>query len=380
MIKSLKKYQVQLTPFEATKDWALNNFENQNLLLTEDDWPIALEFLDYGDGTELPQSNTFCDIALEQQDDDRATIEEGLKVTGPFYPDTDPQNQDKTYQRPIWYQVRAMFYDNFLNPTQVWGSENIDFELSKTKRKLADKFRLYDLPRNVFGDKMTPKTINLYDNSLDDAFDITDDGNGNLFAGTEIFSHKQEVGDFLNGFITGSNHYCDWYWANGEIVYRDYPTLTMSFWLGEMIDWLKRDSASVRVGFSIGNVQDFPVIDYPVMSMSFARGYSTQSAFPVIITGSYPAETSSLSVSFAYGDSEETVQVITSSFDSSSLSASFVSGSYNLTTFVETLSFDSTSMNMNFVSGNYNFTTYVQTMSFHSASLGMLFRNGIYGP
>ena len=28
MVKLLKKYQIQITPFEATKDWALNNIHD----------------------------------------------------------------------------------------------------------------------------------------------------------------------------------------------------------------------------------------------------------------------------------------------------------------------------------------------------------------
>ena len=186
MIKLLKKYQVQSMPFDASKKWSVNNTDNDNLLLTEDDYPIALEFLDYGDGTDYPIDNNSCDIALEQQDANVATVEEGLKVTGPFYPNSDPTNFDGTYKRSIYYQVKSMFYNVYLDPTKIWGNENIDFQLSETKRKLSDKFRLIDIPRMVFGSKIIPKTVVAFDNSLDNAYTITDDGNGNLFAGKNL--------------------------------------------------------------------------------------------------------------------------------------------------------------------------------------------------
>ena len=213
MIKLLKKYQVQLTPFEATKDWSLSNVNNDDLLLPEDtgsEVAIAQEIIDYSSG--FPVDNYICDIALEQQDDDLAILEDGLKITGIFYPDIDPTNNDGTYKRSIYYQIRTMFYNMYRDPTEIWGLENIDFELSKTKRKLSDKFRLINIPRNVFGDKITPKSLNIFDNTLDNDYSITDDGNGNVFAGTNLFSHQQEIGEYKNEFDSSSaSSYCDLY-------------------------------------------------------------------------------------------------------------------------------------------------------------------------
>lgn len=217
MVKSLKKYEIQLTPFAATKHWTLNNTDNSNLLLTEDNFPIALEFLDYGDGRTLPVVNSACDIALEQQNNDLANLTEGLKVTGPFYPETDPQNLDGTYKRPIYYQVKTLFYNTYLDPTKIWGVENIDFQESKTQRQLSDRFRLIDIPKNVFGDKITPLSVNMFDNTLDNNYLITDDGNGNLFAGTNLFSNQQELGEYRNNFKMGSSSFCDFYWSGSAV-------------------------------------------------------------------------------------------------------------------------------------------------------------------
>jgi len=214
MIKSLKKYQIQTTPFNATKDWSINNKDNDNLLLTEDDYPIALEFIDYGGGDELPSVNSLCDIALEQQIYNSVKLNEGLKTTGIFYPENDPKNLDGTYQRPIYNQIKTVFYNNYLDPIKIFGLENIDFELSKTKKLLSDKFILFNIPKNIFGDKIIPNSINIIDTTLDNDYIFTDDGNGNLLAGTNIFSHYQEIGEYENNFEEGSSSFCNYYWNN----------------------------------------------------------------------------------------------------------------------------------------------------------------------
>lgn len=220
MIKLLKQYQIQVTPFVATKDWYLNNTDNENLILFEstgsdDGLPIALEFIDYGDGSQLPTTNSLCDIALEQQTNDLATTQIGLNVKGIFYPNIEPINVDGTYKRSIYHQVKTMFYNLYLNPSKIWGIENIDFPLSQTQRLLSDEFRLVDIPRMAYGDKIIPNTIVIYDNTLDNPYIIKDDGNGNLFAGSNLFSHQQELGEYINEFITNeTSSYCNYYWNN----------------------------------------------------------------------------------------------------------------------------------------------------------------------
>jgi hypothetical protein len=104
--------------------------------------------------------------------------------------------------------------NNFQNPVQTWDINNIDFTLSKTKRKISDKFRLFDVPQNIYGDRIIPKTIVLHDYSVDTEFDITDDGNGNLVAGTNLFSRQQEIGEFNNNFKVGNDNSCDGYWSD----------------------------------------------------------------------------------------------------------------------------------------------------------------------
>lgn len=205
-----------MSPFQATKDWALNNTDNSNLLLYEstgsdDGVPIAFEYVDYDSGIGLPVTNSQCDIALETQDSDRVIFREGENVTGPFYPDTDPTNPDGTYKRSIYHQIKASFYNDYRDFTKLLGIEKLDFELSKTKRRLEDNIKMFDIPRVVFGDKIIPNTVEIPSNTLDNNFIITDDGNGNLYAGINLFSKQQEIGDFYNVFVSGSSFDCSTY-------------------------------------------------------------------------------------------------------------------------------------------------------------------------
>jgi len=211
MIKSLKKYQINTVPFTTTKDWQLSNVINDDLVLTEADEGILMEYVDYGNGSGLPELNTECLIALEQQEDDKLKFREGQKRTGIFYPDDEPVNQDGTFKRVVYSQIKTLFYNNYKNPAQLWGMENIDFPNSKTIKFITDKMRIFDVVPRVLGEKILENSVHITDNSIDNNYDIVDDGHNNLFAGTNIFSRVQEIGEFTNEFATGSINNCSNY-------------------------------------------------------------------------------------------------------------------------------------------------------------------------
>ena len=358
MIKLLKQYQVQVTPFAATKDWNLNNSDNDNLLLfestgSEDGLPIALEFLDYGDGSGYPVENALCDIALEQQTNDLATSQTGLNVKGIVNVDTEPLNDDGTYKRSIYHQVKTMFYNSYLDPSKIWGIENIDFTLSQTQRNLSDQFRLIDVPRSVYGDKIVPKSVRVYDNTLDNVYLIQDDGNGNLFAGKNLFSHQQELGEYINEFISHlSSSYCDDYWANHDHVTTETASMQIAFFGGRIESQLHTDTASMQIGFVYGSTQLMPpLIDYPVFNgILFVSGSTVNTVITDSSSVDYPVFTS---MSFVSGS-----LITTTIFDSSSVDYPvfnrifFVSGSQVTTTFLVTMSFNQMNSSIGFVGGN----------------------------
>lgn len=232
MLKSLHKNDTQTLPYIATKNWRLSNVANEDLILMEhggfDGLPVALEYLDYTPSGPLI---TFagCNIAKEQQSLDRVTPRSGLKTTGIFYPELDPVNSDGTFQRVIYSQIVTTFYNKYRDPTKIWGLEEIDFERSQTKRFVADKFKLFIVPRTTFGEKVLENTVVLYDTTTDNNYTITDDGHCNLFAGTNLFSRQQEVSHHPNEYQLGFDHLCDVYNSNtgspsGIII------LTASLW------------------------------------------------------------------------------------------------------------------------------------------------------
>ena len=380
MIKSLKKYQVQLTPFNATKEWSLNNTNNDAFLITEDGFGIALEFLDYGDGTDninFPFDNAFCNISLEQQCSDLIMVEEGLKVLGSFYPDIDPKNEDNTYKRSIYYQIKTMFYNSYFDPSKVWGSENIDFQLSKTKRNLSDKFRLFNIPREVFGDKIVPKSVVSFDDTLDNDYIITDDGNGNLFAGTNIFSFQQEIGKFINEFnANDSSHACDSYWKDNVEIKFESANVSVGFYSGSIIDLVRHDTVNTSIGFIYGSIQNNPPSpENSNIYITFYSGSTNNIVEIVSITGSF-SNSPTLTLVFNTGSIFNTTTVLTASNDSASINLNFNTGNILTTTFESTNNFNSASVNLTFDTGSILTTTFEQTMTFNQITTSVEFYHG----
>jgi hypothetical protein len=204
MIKRINPNNLLTTPFVAAKEWSLYNVQNDDVILMEGDTeePLAMDYVDYyGDS---PLLNRNCNIALEQQDSDLVNYQEAEKRTGLFYPEQEERNNDGSYKRLVWNQTNAAFYNTFNNPTQIFGLEHIDFPLGKTNRFISEFFRIFNIPRKMFGDKIVEGSVRLYDNILDDDVTITDDGYSNLIAKRNIFSKIQELRSFGVTLHTGS--------------------------------------------------------------------------------------------------------------------------------------------------------------------------------
>jgi len=210
MIKQLTKSDILVSPFVVVKQWGLSNIEPQDLVLLEstssDDSlcdTVALEFIDYTQGT--PFVNTTCSIALEQQSTDLAIPESGVSGSGHFFPDSEPINiNTNTFKRLVYDQIQKSFYNDYRNPLEIFGTDFIDFPLNRTDRIIANEFLMFTIPRNVFGERVLENTVQLYDENFNDNVNITDDGNGNIIAGNNLFSKVQEVREFGNLIASGS--------------------------------------------------------------------------------------------------------------------------------------------------------------------------------
>lgn len=202
MIKHINHQNVSTTPFVATKARALFNIQGDDTIITEPDvyadgTHISLDYIDYNFGD--PRLNGECNIALEQQGFDSLGYEVGVTGSGTFNSASDPRNTDGTYQTLVHQTIKNAFYNTYRNPTKIFGVEHIDFPLSKTRRNLSDHFRMFTVPRLVFGEKIQPKSVRFYDTLFDDNVAIYDDGYQNLIAGYNLFSRVQEVRKWPSG-------------------------------------------------------------------------------------------------------------------------------------------------------------------------------------
>jgi hypothetical protein len=236
MIKQLKKTDVMVSPFRANKARELFNVQNSSCPILEElsssveipDTQIALDYIDYITGE--PLLNRDCNIALEQQDEDIAVYEEGVSGSlKPYNPSVDSFNITGTSKLLLYNQMRQAFYNGYQNPTELFGMENIDLQLSKTNRFLADDFRMFTIPRLTMGDRIQPGSVQFQDTAFDDNVRIQDDSNGNLIAGDYLFSKIQEVRLIGNQILQGSASYsCSVYYEGPPMF---IPKITASYTL-----------------------------------------------------------------------------------------------------------------------------------------------------
>jgi hypothetical protein len=163
---------------------------------------------------------------------------------------------------------------------------------------------MFEIPQIVFGERIIENTVVLFDTTTDNNYTIIDDGNCNLFAVTNLFSHQQELGKYLNEFITGSNDDCDYYntlsipdspiLAISNIIYAPYLYLTWNVNNWPVTSYILErslDGVTYDVSQSLaGNINDF--VDTAISSsvVYWYRIYASNlfgtSSFSNVVTGS----------------------------------------------------------------------------------------------
>jgi hypothetical protein len=223
MIKSLNKNDVLVTPFEAQKTWETNNLNPLDLIL----WmsqsidlstgitssltgTIALTYIDYGDNSVgYPITNSFCSLALQQQDSEYIIYQKGTQDFNVLYPTAsfydasskfytaseNPRNIDGTYTSIIYESNKHLFYNGYNNFTKTFGMESAD--LTETNRLLTDNMDVFTIPQSKFGEKIIPNSLKMFDSSLDREYVILDDGKCNLIFSGSVFS-KYEMNSLLD--------------------------------------------------------------------------------------------------------------------------------------------------------------------------------------
>ena len=360
MIKHINHQNVTTTPFVAAKARVLSNIQNDDTVILEPNayangTNISLDYIDYNSGD--PVINKECDIALEQQTLDSLGYEEGITGSANFNSSSDARNADGTYQTLVHRQTKNAFYNSYHNPTEIFGVEHIDFPLSKTLRNLADHFRMFSIPRLIFGDKIQPKSVHFYDTLLDDNVEIFDDGYQNLIAGYNLFSKVQEVRTWPSGsneILPGtSSCICVTYdnkprsasvsesgsldigFISGSLATYPFtdgtsgvsPSLFSSFYSASLETAPFIEYPSGRVGYLFGSVANEHYTDTPSMGVV---SFLSATVLTVVQSGSFePHDSASItSIGFYSGSLFDTVVWSTGSQDSASVAiVGFYSGS-----------------------------------------------------
>jgi hypothetical protein len=144
----------------------------------------------------------------------------GLKIPAGsvFYPvdnihyngETNPINLDGTYQGQVYNTIKNMYYNNYNNSYNIFGFDGYD--TSKAKLNLDDKFISYTLNVTQSGDKISPFSVVINNQTGDIVGDILDDGINNLYLSGSYFISDFEVyttdtNNVVNYGITGLGQY-----------------------------------------------------------------------------------------------------------------------------------------------------------------------------
>jgi len=96
-----------------------------------------------------------------------------------FNPDTAPKttfDSASFYQMPSWFMINQMYYRDTQNNFNNFGQNN-----GKQYRLLQPSASIISVSKDLYGERIKPKSITLTDDSGTPTLTIKDDGNGNLY-------------------------------------------------------------------------------------------------------------------------------------------------------------------------------------------------------
>ena len=116
-----------------------------------------------------------------------------------FNPDTAPKttfDSASFYQMPSWFMINQMYYRDTQNNFNNFGQNN-----GKQYRLLQPSASIISVSKDLYGERIKPKSITLTDDSGTPTLTIKDDGNGNLYDNAFSSSFAQ----FASGGFTDSD-------------------------------------------------------------------------------------------------------------------------------------------------------------------------------
>ena len=80
------------------------------------------------------------------------------------------------YQMPSWFMINQMYYRDTENNFNNFGQNN-----GKQYRLLQPSASIISVSKDLYGERIKPKSVTLTDDSGASTLTIKDDGNGNLY-------------------------------------------------------------------------------------------------------------------------------------------------------------------------------------------------------
>jgi hypothetical protein len=239
MIKFLKNQDIQITTFSVAKEKIANNIFSDLILASDGTYNFPLiipvqecdyNFNSLSTGSFSTVNTQVCDASIVNEngflacspinDPNNPQFQLGLKLpTGSvFYPvdnihynaETNPTNLDGTYQGQVYNTIKKMYYNNYNNAYNIFGFDSYD--ISKASLNLDDKFVSYTLNVTQSGDRISPFSVLITNQTGDIVADILDDGNNNLYLSGSYFISDFEIystntQSVVNYGITGLGQY-----------------------------------------------------------------------------------------------------------------------------------------------------------------------------
>jgi len=198
------------------------------------------------------------DFCAYPTDESYITIYKGTKLTSSFNPDTDPQNipqfadpvTEGQYERLVYDSMNHLFYQSYsgslLNTSSLANS--LFYESASQQRRTQSYFNYNENPaliknfpsganegirviavnQNIFGSQVLPYHFRISSS----AYDVIDDGKGNLYDIVGYFTSSYVLSDYVSGgyfydILQGSIHIGNIFYSQGLgiITNQDYQLM-----------------------------------------------------------------------------------------------------------------------------------------------------------
>jgi len=164
MFKRLDPRDINITPFKAYKEFTVTNMDSGSGV--------------YGVRAISSSANNFNPLTATKTTFDSASF----------------------YHIPTWLMINHIYYRDVKNPFNNFGSNN-----NSQYRLLQPSASIISVSKNLYGERIKPKSITLTDDSGASTLTIKDDGKGNLYDNAFSSSFATFASSsFSNNFITQS--------------------------------------------------------------------------------------------------------------------------------------------------------------------------------